>query len=392
MSIRRSRHEYSHGKGLGVMWPILLIPLLMILLSSHASAKTIWRIGENDGSANEFGLPGSIGSDPNINQEVVHFSPPKDPNGYDWKSFPCKIWFPKASLNQNVPLYPKEIHIRYEYPKYLRCPVLRIKAKSAMSSLTQGLIVIKGDDTLSQDLWLTNDFETLEIPLGIIRKGVHEEDTLILKNLSDKDSIFFDYLEVDDQDLDQDGDGSLDTEEMEGDIDEDGIQNVADPDTVTLNIEGKDPTKRRQIILDLQEKNGQGSLFAWLLPFNKESSDISKGPPEGIFFPYGIFKAHIMDMPIGTGTIMISIYALEDQMIYDTAQFYIYEKDDWRFIPVEILSPHELRLSLGLERDQESKEGDDSQEFTITGGLAYPEGLDMDLRNTGLCFIKSMWD
>ena len=79
-------------------------------------------------------------------------------------------------------------------------------------------------------------------------------------------------------------------------------------------------------------------------------------------------------------------------MIYDTAQFYIYEEDDWRTIPVEILSPHEIHLSIEVERDRENKEGEDSQEFTITGGLAYPEGLDMDLQNTGLCFIKSVWD
>jgi hypothetical protein len=369
------------------MWPILMISLLMILLSSHASAKTIWRIGENDGSANEFGLPGSTGSDPAINQEVVHFSPPKDPNAYDWQSFPCKIWFPKVSLN------PKEIHITYDYPGYLRCPVLRIKAKSAVSSLTQGLIVIKGGDTLSHDLWLTNKtFLTAEIPLGIIRKGVNEEDTLILKNLSDNDSIFFDYLELDDQDLDQDGDGSLDTEEIEGDIDEDGIENVADPDTATLLIEGKDPTKRKQITLDLQEKNGQGTLFAWRIPFNTNSTGFSKRPPEGIFFPYGLFKAHIMDIPIETDTLMISINTIEGQMIYDTAQFYIYEENDWRVIPVEILSPHALHLSIGIEKGQESKEGDDNQEFTITGGLAYPEGLDIDLENTGLCFINSVWD
>ena len=97
-----------------------------------------------------------------------------------------------------------------------------------------------------------------------------------------------------------------------------------------------------------------------------------------------------MDVPIETDALMISIHTIEDQMIYDTAEFYIYEGNDWSAIPVEILSPHEIRLSIGIERNREHKEGDDSQEFTITGGLAYPEGLDIDLRNTGLCFINSL--
>ncbi|MGA1791715.1 MAG: hypothetical protein ACMUIM_09525 [bacterium] len=393
MSIRRNRHEYCHVKGLGGMWSIFVICLSIILFSSHSSAKTIWRIGKNDFSANEFGLPGSTEADPNINQEVVQFSPPQDPNAYDWQSFPCKIWPPEASFD------PKEIHIAFDYPRDLRCPVLRIKAKSAVRNFTQGLTVIKGGDTLSQDLELPSFYPTdvtiPEIPLGIIRKGLHEENTLILKNISltaDNHSILFDYLELDDQDLDQDGDGSLDTEEIEGDIDEDGIENIADPDTATLLIEGKDSTKRKQITLDLQEKNGHGTLFAWLIPFDKNSPDISKRHPEGIFFPYGVFRAHIMDIPIETDTLMISIYTTEAQMIYDTVEFYLYEENDWRVLPVEILSPQEIHLSIGIDRGQENKDGNDSREFTITGGLAYPEGLDIDLENTGLCFIKSVWD
>jgi len=393
MSIPTDRHIYDHGKGISIMWSILVISLLMILFSSHVSAKTVWRIGENDGSASEFGLPGSTGSDPAINQEVVQFSPPEDPNAYDWQSFPCKIWPQEASFN------PKEIHITYNYPRDLRCPILRIKAKSAVKNFTQEIIVIKGGVTISHDLWLPSFYPTAgttpEIPVGIIWKGLHEENTLIIKNVSltaDNHSILFDYLELDDQDLDQDGDGSLDTEEIEGDIDEDGIENIADPDTATLLIEGKDSTKRKQITLDLQEKNGQGTLFTWLIPFDKNSPDISKRPPEGIFFPYGVFRAHIMDIPIETDTLMISIYTTEAQMIYDSVEFYLYEENDWRILPVEILSPQEIHLSIGIERGQENKDGNDSQEFTITGGLAYPEGLDIDLENTGLCFIKSVWD
>lgn len=387
MTMCRNRHIQDYARGLKGICSVLVIFMLMILFSSHAFAKTIWRIGRNDGSANEFGLPGSIGADPNINQEVVHFSPPQDPNAFDWQSFPCKIWFPNVSLN------PKEIHITYDYPGYLRCPVLRIKAKSAGSSVTHGLVVIKGSVTISHGTWpITKIFQSAEIPLGIIRKGIHEENTLILKNVSETDSFFFDYLELDDQGLDLDGDGSLDTEEIEGDIDEDGIENAADPDTATLIIEGRDSTKRRQITLDLQEQNGQENLFAWLIPFGPNSTDIDKGPPEGIFFPYGVFRAHVMDIPNETDTLMISIYTPEDQMIYDTAQFFLYEANDWRVAPVEFLSPHELHLSIGIESAQKNKEGDDSREFTITGGLAYPEGLDVDIENTGLCLINSVLD
>lgn len=256
--------------------------------------------------------------------------------------------------------------------------------------------MIKGGDTLSYDLWLPslypNTDSTPEIPIGIIRKGVNEENTIIIKNFSltaDNHSILFDYLELDDQD--QDGDSSLDSEEIEGDIDEDGTENILDPDTATLLIQGKDPTKSKQITLDLQEINEQGPLFTWLIELDTNSPDIIQRPPKGVFFPYGVFSARI-DIPIETDTLMISIYTPEDQIIYDTAQFYLYEENIWRVVPVKILSQHSLRLSIGFETDQKSKEGDYTNGYIITGGLAYPEGLDIDLENTGLCLIKSVWD
>ena len=316
MSIYANSFIYDHEKGYEIVWPILVISLLMILLSSHASAKTIWRIGKNDGSANEFGLPGSAGSDPAINQEIVHFTVPEDPNTYDWQSFPCRIWPPEKSFN------PKEIHITYDYPRDLRCPVLRIKAKSdGGENFTQELIVMKGGYTLSEDLRLPSIYPTVdaapEISIGIIWKGLHEENTLIIKNVSrtDNHSILIDYLdllELDDQD--QDGDGSLDYEEIKGDIDEDGIENVADPDTVSILINPKDFTKRRQIILDLHEENEYGPLFTYLIPFFINSPDIKQGLPEGFFFPYGLFRAN-SNIPIETDTLMISIYTFEDQII-----------------------------------------------------------------------------
>jgi len=375
------------------MRPVLVILLLMMLLSSHASAKTVWRIGKDNGSASEFGLPGGTGSDPNINQEIVSFSPLQDPNAFDWQSFPCKIWPQEANFN------PKEIHITYDYPEDLRCPVLRIKARSEVNDLTQGLIVIKGGgDTLSHDLGPPSIYQTkyttCEIPVGIIRKGQHEENMLIIKNISPKVdnhylSILFDYLELDDQD--QDGDGSLDYEETEGDIDGDGTENAADPDTATLLIQGRDSTKDKQITLDLLEKNEQGPAFSWLAPFDTNSPDIIKNTPGGFFFPYGVFRGHI-DVPIEMDALTISLYTPEDQVIYDTAQFYLYEEDAWRSMPVEILSLHALRLSINLNEVTVRKEGEYAGEYTITGGLAYPEGLDIDLENTGLCFIKILKD
>ncbi|MGA1841516.1 MAG: hypothetical protein ACMUIU_12910 [bacterium] len=394
MSIYRNRYVYCRRREYGYMWPILVISLFIILLSFRASAKTIWRIGEDDGSANVFGLPGSIGSDPAINQEVVQFLLPQDTNAYDWKSFPSRIWPPEASFN------PKEIHIKYSYPGDLRCPVLRIKARSAVRNFTQGLIVTKGNgDILSQDLRLPSFYpdpdKTPEIPVGIIWKGLHEENTLIIKNISltaDNHSIFIDYLELlepDDQDLD--GDGSFDYEEIEGDIDEDGIENSADPDTVTIFIQAKDFTKSKQITLDLQEKNEQGPLFTYLIPFFTDSPDIIQGPPEGFFFPYGLFRAYL-DIPVETDTLMLSLYTSENQIIYDNAQFYLYDENAWRVIPVEILSRNALRISILTGINQKNKEGDYTGEFILTGGLAYPEELDIDLENVGLCLIKSVWD
>ena len=239
----RSEENYMNynGKKYSSIYVLFIICLFIIIFSSHASARLIWRIGKDNGSAREFGLPGGTGSDPSINQEVVIFSPPKDPNSFDWQYFPCKIWPLETSFNN---LNPKEIHIIYEYPKDYRCPILRIKAQSAVMNLTQELIVLKGGVKISQDLKLPSTYPTPEdvpeIPLGIIQKGMHEENTLIIKNVSiteDNHSIFFDYLGLDDQDWD--GDSSLDSEEIEGDIDEDGIENISDPDTATLLIQSQ---------------------------------------------------------------------------------------------------------------------------------------------------------
>lgn len=394
MIMCRNKHRYCHGMGYEDILPVLVISLLMILLSSHVSAKTIWRIGEDDNSANEFGLPGSSGSDPNINQEVVQFLLPQDTNAFDWQSFPCKIWPQEASFN------PKEIHIKFNYPGDFRSPVLRIKARSAVRNFTQELIVIKGNgDILSQDLRLPSfypDADTIpEIPVGIIWKGLYEENILIIKNVSltsDNHSIFIDYLELlEPDDQDQDGDGSLDYEEIEGDVDADGIENAEDPDTVTILIQAEDFTKNKQITLDLQEKTDQGPLFTFLIPFFTESPDITQGPPEGFFFPYGLFRA-CMNIPGETDTLMLSIYTPEDQVIYDNVQFYLYEENAWKVVPVEILSRHSLRLSICPLIDQKNKEDDSTGEFSLTGGIAYPEGLDIDLENIGLCLIKSLWN
>ncbi|MBN2373871.1 hypothetical protein JXL19_08805 [bacterium] len=386
-----NRHKRGLGKGYGVISTFFLISLLIGIPSSRLSAKTVWRIGENDGSSSEFGLPGGTGHDPNINQEVVCFTPPQDPNAFDWQSFPCRIWPQEVSYN------PKEIRISFDYPGDLRSPVLRVKAKSSVTNFTQELILIKGGVALSEDLMLPAFFPapdaTTEIPLGYIRKGAHEEDTLILKNksLTDNDSILFDYLELDDQD--QDGDGSLDYEEIEGDIDGDGIENASDPDTATLLIQGRDSTKDKQITLDILEKDGEWPYFTWLAPLDANSPEIITGTPGGFFFPYGVFRAHIY-VPIDMATLTFSLYVSGDQEIYDVAQFYIYiyEEYAWSALPLEIISKQAIRLSIGLNGDMINKEGEYAGELIITGGLAYPEGLGIDLENAGLCFIKILED
>lgn len=398
MSMSKQMYICSNGEKCGsiyvLFYVLFMISLLMTRFSSSASAKIIWRIGEDDGKSLEFGLPGSTMSDPAIDQEAVPFSPPNDPNSFDWQSFPCNIWPPETFLNLN----PKEIHIIYDYPKDFRCPILRIKAKSALRAFTQGLVVSKGGINLSQDLGLPSFYTTIdkapEIPLGIIRKGLHEENTIIIKNVSltsDNHPIFFDYLELDDQD--EDGDGSLDSEEIEGDIDQDGTENILDPDTATLLIQSKYSEIRKHITLDLQEKDEWGPFFKCLILLDTNSPCIIKKPPDDIFFPYSIFRAHI-DIPIEIDTLVISIYTPKDQILYNTLQFYLYEENVWRSIPVEILSQNTLNLSIGLDSDQETKEsdfnGDNNKEFIITGGLAYPALLNIDLERRGLCFIRTL--
>lgn len=358
--------------------------IFIFLLSSQAWARTIWKIGL-DNRVDEFGLPGW---DPNLDKDFINYQVPKNWNEVNWKSFPTYLWPSGVQFN------PIEIHITYNYPKEYRDPILRIKAKSAVKNYSQRLIIEKGcDPNVPIGMAdLPSQFTLFEFPLGYIRKGLDERNKIILKNqaITNDDYLYFDYLELDDQD--QDGDGSLDSEEPEGDIDEDGIENMDDPDTATLFIRSWDGLIIKRITLDIQEQEEPKPFFTGLNLMDTNSPAFSTGLPGDVFFQFGFFKAAIQ-IPGEEDTILLHIIYPEDKIIYETARFYLYTgSGDWEDIPFEIIDENIISIFLEVNKEGRSDENRYSQEdtaMTIIGGLAYPEGVGINL-DASKCFIGSL--
>lgn len=366
--------------------------MFVFLFSSSTLAETIWRIGIDNNSDEEYEHPQS---DPNLNQEIIKYRVPQDwdTRGMgDWKSFPCKLW-PSEAL-EGVQFYPKEIHITCDYSGEYRCPILRVKAKSAVKNGSQRLIVEKGGDPnypLGMEDLPSSQFYLCEFPIGYIQKGLHEKNKIIIKNQSvtENHSIYFDYLELDDQD--QDGDGSLDCEEIGGDIDNDGVENFMDSDTATILVQSSccEPKNNRTITLDIEEQENGTPYFTGLTLLDANSPDFPQEIPQGVFYPFGIFKAQI-EWVGDIRQIMIGLYP-PTETIYETARFYLYSDNGWQDLPVTI-DPNYISVSLEAGNTWEydpNRKFQDNDGMIIIGGLGYPEGLGIALDKSN-CFISTL--
>lgn len=362
----------------------LMIFILLFTISPMTFANTIWKIGIDNNSNSEFGLPGVPGSDPNLSKLTVKYVVQQDTNSQTWRSFPSEIWPVDSSDN------PKEIHITYSYQKEYKSTVIRIKACSAFKNFTQKAEVQKGDPSCNpQGLTLPSIYVPFEFPMGPMQKGYHDDNKIIIKNISltdDNHPIFFDYIELYDQD--QDNDGSIDTEEREGDLDNDGHENVIDPDTATVLIKGYDESKSEWFILDIMEEGDFKPYFTGLRPLDKDL--LPTEPQPGLFFPLGFFEATIKDA-VNRDILRLRIIYPEYKTIYETAGFYVYFYGNWEDMPLDIVAKNMVEISIGIDKERDYDPNAYSQEdgeIRIIGGLAYPSKLPITLDETS-CFINS---
>ena len=157
----------------------LIIFILILTISPMTLAKTIWKIGIDNSSNNEFGLPGVPGSDPNLSKFTVNYIVPQDANSQIWLSFPSEIWPVDSSSN------PKEIHINYSYQKEYKSTAILIKACSAFKNSAQRVELQKGDPSHPpQGLALPSIYVDVpfEFPIGPMQKGYHEGNKIIIRN------------------------------------------------------------------------------------------------------------------------------------------------------------------------------------------------------------------
>ena len=203
-----------------------------------------------------------------------------------------------------------------------------------MSNFGQKIILLKGkyEIPVGEDI-LISSYYLFEFPLGPIQKDFHENNKIIIKNQplleNDNKPIYFDYLELDDQD--QDGDGSLDGEEFEGNTDKtdmDNLEDKYDPDTASILIESHDQSITKRIILDIEEEGVSGPYFQELTLLDQNSHIYSSETPGDIFFPYGLFSVKIC-ISVEEGEISLRIICPEK--IYPLVQFYLYnESNGWQ--------------------------------------------------------------
>lgn len=371
--------------------------IVSLLISNKIYAGVIWRIGiegipegENDES-DEFSDPEF---DPNINMEILTYFIPQDwQERKNWESFPCRLW------PQDVQFHPNEIHIYYDYPSEYRGVLLRLNARSAVKNYSQELVIIKGgdtDDTYTdqKSISLPSKFTSkpYEFVLGDIQKGVKEYNVIILKNhkKTENHSIIFDFIELVYPDLDEDG--SLDSEENEGDFDGDGIIDKEDNDTATLIIQSEDNLSSKRITFDIQENESAPIFFNNIKFLNPSSPDLSPIPPDNLFFPFGFFYADILSI-YSYDPIILEIMYPKDETIYHTAHFYFcINHSQWQSIPFDSIESNSIRIKIKDNTVWEKQQIDDQNNanmVTLIGGIAYlhENGIDIDEIK---CFIKSL--
>ena len=153
----------------------IFLTYFIILSLSPAQAKTIWKIGLNDQSYEEFDFM-SI-----PDQTIFTYLVPGDWNSIvNWKDFPYNLYPPEL-----VQLPLEEIHITYNYQQAYRCPILHIQARSSQGNENLKLKVFKGENKqLIGEALLYQDFSPLgPFFLGPIQNGLHEENKIILTDL-----------------------------------------------------------------------------------------------------------------------------------------------------------------------------------------------------------------
>lgn len=378
--IFKARHSPMHW----LLGKIIFL-ILILIWPLPSQAKTIWSIGVKNESNKEFGL---ANIDPNLNQSIINYRVPDDwqVRGKDeWKIFPANLRPPNAPLN------PQEIHIKYNYSKDYKNPLLRIWVRASDPN-TQGLVVEKGGEELSDPncghTVKSSYTLPLEFPLGYIQKGLCEKNEIVLKNYPRLDTlrILFDYLELDNQDEDEDW--SLNYEEYKGDTDQDGIEDRQDPDTASFLI-----NDMKMITLDLLEDDNAMPYFIELKAMDNLSPELPPRQPDDVFFLYGVFKAKIY-VPWEKEEFSLNIIYPESQK--DLARFYFFtEEGDWQETFLTQIDTNTMSITLEVERvddreDRKYNEFNEARVITLMGGLAYPRSLGITFEENE-CFISFLF-
>ena len=217
---------------------ILIMILGSFFMYAYAEARHIWIIGDTRWQEFSPQEERVITYEVPLNWEEMQVE--ANPN---WGEFPLKLYSDAAMDNK-----PREVSINFEYPEDLNNPTLCIWAildPPAGLVIPHNLVICKGEDMIIEEPEIDNYFSVtyMDLPVGYIRKGTHEENRIILKvdSASDIPVVFYSLLlEVDDED--SDGDGVTDEDEADEEMSNDGA-------TAALPMKSYDPDKIKRIIL-----------------------------------------------------------------------------------------------------------------------------------------------